>query len=75
MRALYDARIGDLGPADQIKITCLGCIHKGQVSGETLRLILRKRPVFTRVLDTRKHFRCRECKAKGRVEIMIDWAR
>jgi hypothetical protein len=75
MRPFYDARIGDLGPADYLKLECLGCKHKGVVSGERLRVELHTLPVTTLIRDLHRRFKCRECKAKGRVDISIDWAR
>jgi hypothetical protein len=38
MKALYDARVGDLGSDDYLRIDCLACKRHSVMSEETLRL-------------------------------------
>jgi hypothetical protein len=33
MKALYDARVGDLGPGDFVHVECLGCGHVQMLTG------------------------------------------
>ena len=73
MRPLYDARIGDLGPGDFVKVECV-CGHSVLVPPSGLQQGLRL-PPYTPVLDLeRRRFRCRECDARGKAVVSIRWA-
>jgi hypothetical protein len=71
MRALYEARLGDLQAGDYVRVECL-CGHDVMIPGAGLADRLRL-PAYTPVLDLERKLRCRECDAKGRVVISIKW--
>ncbi len=73
MRPLYDARIGDLGPGDFVKVECVACGHDVLIPSTGLLQGLRL-PPFMPVLDLESRFRCRECDAGGKVVVSIKWA-
>jgi hypothetical protein len=73
MKALYEARVGDLGPDDYLRIDCLACKRHFVMSGETLRL--QRVRFYDPVGSLTRRFKCKGCKTKGRATISISWAR
>jgi hypothetical protein len=58
MRAMYEARIEDLGERDLVQVEC-ACGHVERLTGS---------------MDLERRPRCRECDAKGKVIVPIKWA-
>ena len=73
MKPLSDARIGDLGPGDFLKVECSACGHDVLIPSIGLQQGLRLRP-YTPVLDLESRLRCRECDRRGKVVVSIKWA-
>ena len=71
MKPFWDARVGDLSPGDLVKVECL-CGHAEMLTGAMLRTAGLSEHEPTRGLNRR--LRCRECDAKGKVELSIKWA-
>ena len=72
MRPLYDARVSDLGPGDLVRIECARCGHSELLTATTFKTAgLQPYEVIVRL---GRWFRCRECDARGRVEVSIRWA-
>ena len=73
MRALYEARLSDLGPDDLVKIECTACRHDALIpaSGFLIGLSL---PPYMHILDLERKLRCRECDARGKAVEPIKWA-
>ena len=69
MRPLYDARIEDLGPGDFLVVECV-CGHSELIPRVGLEVGWRL-PLYTRVLDLERRFRCRECDQRGKVLLSI----
>ena len=70
MRALYQARVEDLGPDDLLVVEC-GCGHREELTP----LMLRTTGVApeTRVLDLQRRMKCRECRWRGRAAVSVRW--
>jgi hypothetical protein len=73
MRALYEARVGDLSAGDFVRVLCRECGHTELLPHSTFQHGLRLPPHIV-ILDLARLFRCRECDEKGRVHISIRWA-
>jgi hypothetical protein len=73
MKALYAARIEDLGPGDFVRVECAGCGQETLIPGSPLLQDLRLRPIMP-VLDLKYRLRCRQCDAKGKAVVSIRWA-
>jgi hypothetical protein len=71
MKALYEARIGDLGPGDFVKVECI-CGHDVLMPSSGLQQG-QKLPPYMPVLDLESRFRCRECDARGKAVVSIKW--
>jgi hypothetical protein len=69
MRALYATRLEGLGPDDRVKIECAACKHVSRIAVTGLGL-----SAYTAVLDLKHRLRCRECGARGRCIVSIEWA-
>ena len=74
MRALYEARIQDLGPGDFVKAECSACGHAELLASDQLRIRGLPLPPHTPVLDLEPRLRCRGCDARGRVMVSVKWA-
>ena len=72
MKALYEARIADLGPGDFVKVECAACGHDMLIPSIGLQQGLRLAP-YTSVLALKGRFRCRGCDARGKVVVSIRW--
>jgi hypothetical protein len=72
MRPLYDARLEDIGLTDLVLVECV-CGHTELLTA----MMLRTAGVaeYRKILDLQTHMRCRECDAKGLVDVSIRWAR
>ena len=70
MRALFEARLEDLGPGDLVKIECV-CGHSELLTGQMLATAGVK--PYESILDLQYKLRCRECDAKGKVVISVRW--
>lgn len=70
MRALYQARVEDLGPDDVLLVEC-ACGHREKLTA----LMLRTAGVApeTKVIDLQRRMKCRECRWKGRAEVSVRW--
>jgi hypothetical protein len=73
MKALFEARLEDLGPGDFVKAECGACRHEMLIPTVGLLQGMRLPPI-TRVLDLGPRLRCRECDAKGKAVVSIKWA-
>ncbi len=71
MRALYQARVEDLGPADVLVVEC-GCGHREELSASMLGTAGVK--PYTKVLDLQRRMKCKECRWKGRAVVSVRWA-
>jgi hypothetical protein len=71
MKALYAARVSDLGASDVVKAECLECGHTEWLTGSML-LTAGLKP-FTPILDLETRLRCRECDARGRALVTVRW--
>jgi hypothetical protein len=71
MRALYEARLRDLGQGDLVKIEC-ACEHTELLTAGMLATAGVK--PFQNILDLQYKLRCRECDRRGRVVISINWS-
>ena len=74
MQPLYAARIQDLGPGDFVKVECMACGHVELLSANKLRIKRLPLPPYTPVLDLERRLRCRECDARGKAVVVIQWA-
>ena len=72
IKPLYAARLEDLGPGDFVRVGCV-CGHEALLPGSGLIQGMKLPPYFS-VLDLAPKMRCRECDAKGRVDVSIQWA-
>lgn len=72
MRPLYDARIGDLGDRDLLKMRCNACSHLVRMSRDYLLRFVRMEP-YQPVLSLQRRFLCRKCRTRGYVDIVIEW--
>jgi hypothetical protein len=73
MKALYAARIQDLGPSDFVKVECIACGHVELLASDQLRIKGQTPPPYTPVLDLERKLRCRECDAKGKAVVSVKW--
>jgi hypothetical protein len=71
MRALFEARLSDLGPGDLVKVECI-CGHRELLTAAMLATAGVK--PFQNILDLEYKLRCRECDRRGRVVISIKWS-
>jgi hypothetical protein len=71
MRALYEARVSDLGPDDWVKIEC-ACGHIAKLKGAMLGTA--GLPPHTKLLDLKRRLKCRSCRWRGRAEVSVNWA-
>lgn len=71
MRALYEARLEDLGPGDLVEIECI-CGHSELLTA-TMLASAGVKP-FQTILDLQHKLRCRECDVRGKVVFSIQWA-
>src|SRR5262249_62400374 len=69
---LYDARIEDLGPGDHVRVQCLACGYDELIQQSSFLQGLGFAP-DTRIMVERR-FRCRECDAKGKAVVLVNWA-
>jgi hypothetical protein len=61
MRALYEARLEDLGPDDLVKVEC-ACGHTEWLTAQNLATAGVK--PYQNILDLQMKLRCRECDAR-----------
>jgi hypothetical protein len=71
MRALFEARVGDLGPGDFVHVECQ-CGHDLMIAASTMAHGLRL-PDHTRIADLERRLRCRECDERGKAVVSIRW--
>jgi hypothetical protein len=72
MLPLYQARIGDLGRGDLVKVICGACGHVALLTSEAL-LIRLGGDRGAKVLDLKERLRCRGCGKRGRAVVSIRW--
>jgi hypothetical protein len=72
MRGFWEARVEDLGPADLVRVECLGCGHVEMLTAAMLRT--GGVADLEQVRNLPRRLRCRECDAKGRADVSIRWA-
>jgi hypothetical protein len=70
MRALFEARLRDLGPGDLVQVECI-CGHNELLTAAMLATAGVKE--FQNILDLQYKLRCRECDRRGRVVVSIRW--
>jgi hypothetical protein len=70
MRPYYDARVEDLGAGDVVQVEC-ACSHIERLTGPMLLTagVAPHQPIR----DLERRLRCRECDAKGKVVVTINW--
>ena len=71
VKGFWEAHVSDLGPGDLVKVECL-CGHVEMLTGAMLRTAGLSEHEPIRGLNSR--LRCRECDAKGKVDVSIKWA-
>jgi hypothetical protein len=69
--AAYDARISDLGPSDLVHVEC-PCGHSELLTVGMLGTA--GVPEYQKIAELQGRLRCRECDAKGRAVVTIQWA-
>jgi RNase P subunit RPR2 len=72
MKAMFEARIEHLGPGDYVNVECLACGHIERLTGAVFKTA--GVPDYEWIVDLNRRLRCRECDAKGRVDVSIKWA-
>jgi RNase P subunit RPR2 len=72
MKAMFEVRIDDLGPGDFVSVECLACGHSERLTGAMFKTA--GVADYMRITTLSQRFRCRECDAKGRVDVTIRWA-
>jgi hypothetical protein len=72
MRALYDARIEDLGPDDFVHVEC-PCGHTELLTASMLKTA--GVSPDQKVLNLTRRLRCRECDDRGRAVVSIKWGK
>jgi hypothetical protein len=70
MRALFEARLEHLGPADVVIIECV-CRHSMTITAAMLTAAGVK--PYENILDLQHKMRCRECDEQGKVVVSIRW--
>jgi len=70
MKALFEARLEDLGPGDLVKVECV-CGHSELLTAAILTTASMKPHEL--LLDLERRLRCRECDARGRAVVSITW--
>jgi hypothetical protein len=74
MRALFEARLSDLGPGDFVKVECTACQHVDLLSPDKLRIKGLPLPPYTPVIDLEPRLRCGECDRPAKAVVSIKWA-
>jgi hypothetical protein len=72
MRALYEARLEDLRPGDLVKVECV-CGHTELLTAQMLATAGVK--PYQHIIDLQLKLRCRECDAKGKAVISVQWGK
>jgi hypothetical protein len=70
VKPFYDALVSDLGPGDLVRVEC-GCGHVELLTRAMLKTAGLSEHEPIRGLNGR--LRCRECDAKGKVDVSIKW--
>jgi hypothetical protein len=71
MRPFYDARVRDLDPGDLVQVECNACCHGELLTSAMLGTAgLSPHPI---IIDLERRMRCRECDARGHVDISVRW--
>ena len=70
MKAMYDARLEDLGPGDLVKVEC-GCGHTELLTGQML--LTAGLPPHEHINGLERRMRCRECDELGKAVVSIKW--
>jgi hypothetical protein len=68
MVPLYAVHLSDLGPDDFVHVRC-GCGHEELLSAAMLATA--GLPPYTKVLALKRRLKCRECRWKGRAEVIV----
>jgi hypothetical protein len=71
VKALFEARLSDLGPRDFLKVECAACGHAELLATDQLRIRGIALPPDTPVLDLERRLRCRECDARGKAVVSV----
>jgi hypothetical protein len=70
MKAMYEARVEDLTPADHLNVSC-ACGQREKLTGAML-LTTGAKP-NQKLMDLERKFRCRECDPRGSVFGTVHW--
>ena len=70
MRALYDARVGNLTAGDLILIEC-PCGHNAAICPAALPAL--GLSPDQRIIDLAPRLRCRQCDQRGRADVSVKW--
>jgi hypothetical protein len=70
MKAMYEARVEDLTPADYLNVSC-ACGHTEKLTGAMSLATGAK--VAQKLKDLERKFRCRECDRRGSVFVTVHW--
>jgi hypothetical protein len=73
MRAFYDARVEDLRAGDYVITECASCGNTQLLTKPTLQR--HGAPSHERIMEPKGRLRCRQCDERGRVTLLIKWAR
>jgi hypothetical protein len=80
MRTFGEARVEDLGPADRVKVECLGRMPNGErcnrvtlLDVHSLRRHREPLPPRTPIKDLYHWLRCENCDERGHLDLRIIW--
>lgn len=71
MKALFEARLEDLGPGDLVIVEC-ACGHTELLTASMLATAGAK--PYEVLIGLQARMRCRECDERGKVVVSIRWA-
>jgi hypothetical protein len=66
----YAFRLEDLRAFHLVRASCQACAHKAVIPNATL---LRGRPGYTRLMSLERLLRCRNCGARGRASLEVEF--
>ena len=71
IKPLYAARLEDLGLGDFVRVECI-CSHEELLPASGFIQGMKLLP-SCQVLDLAPKMRCRECDAKGKATVSVEW--
>jgi DNA-directed RNA polymerase subunit RPC12/RpoP len=68
--ARYDFRLEDLRVFHLVRASCHACAHKAIIPNATLQ---HGRPNYTRLISLERQLRCRNCGARGKASLDVEF--